>query len=74
MAIANGEVKQIDHVISIGLHQKRAFIACLHQSCLVFAGLVWSGFLTQKWAMGNRNRLPNSEISKNRDCNRLKPV
>ena len=43
-------------------------------SQLVFAGPVWSGFLTQKWAMGNCNQLPNLEISKNRDHNQLKLV
>ena len=41
---------------------------------VVFAGLVWSSFLTQKLETGNHNQLPYSEISKNRDRNWLKPV
>ena len=38
---------------------------------IVYAGLVRSGFLPQKWATGNRNRLPDTPKSKNRDRNRF---
>ena len=52
-------------------HEGRSWLICQREFNLVFTGPVWSGFLTQKWATGNCNWLPNSEISKNWDHNRF---